>query len=401
MKEPPKKQEYALAYTWLTLQGAVVSEPDELLAEPVRRAGIGSKKVQKDLTALIEQQRFADLDVAHRALPVEDMRRKVWINLDQSSTVWVTSWPAGDAYLSNPEFLEVASFYFGQPSPICRHAVGRPIGRTGIVLDAYGLRLTTAALPDDGWRTQHDALKWRLHQDAREMAVRHRTEVYGLFSSCMPQHSRSRAACMPPRKRQGMVPDFIFNIALDGPERELLFELKTLHVGTSTYRGSDHRCAAVAQRARALPAEYAAKARRVDRQFCNTVPGSIGPMETKLRTYDPVRGLVFGAWGEASPDVERLLSVFAATGAERHWRELGSTSQLEARGALAWLLRRRWAMTAIRESARLKLERMEHVGVGACFAADRRVSALSTSTRRSACSVWQGPRLPSGGRGDV
>ena len=72
-------------------------------------------------------------------------------------------------------------------------------------------------------------------------------------------------------------------------------------------------------------------------------------METKLRTYDPVRGLVFGAWGEASPDVERLLSVFAATGAERHWRELGSTSQLEACGALAWLLRRRWAMTAVRK----------------------------------------------------
>ena len=199
-----------------------------------------------------------------------------------------------------------------------------------------------------------------------------------------------------------MVPDFIFNIALIGPERELLlFELKTLHVGTSTYRECDHRCAAVAQRARALPAEYAAKARRVDRQFCHTVPGSIGPMETKLRTYDPVRGLVFGAWGEASPDVERLLSVFVATVAERHWRELGSTSQLEARGALAWLLRRRWAMTAIRENARLKLERMEHVGVGAGFAADRRVSALSTSTRRSACSLWQGPRLPSGGRGDV
>ncbi len=290
------------------------------------------------------------------------------------------------------------------PSPICRHAVGEPIGRTGHILDEYGLRLANSPLPGDGFRTQHDALKWRIHQDALEMHVRHRTEVYGLFAACMPQQSRTQASRMPARKRQGRVPDFIFTVAIDGPERNLLFELKMLHVGISTYRETEHRCEAVARRARALPAEYATKARRLDQRFCNTPPGSVGPVEAQLRTYDPVRGLVFGAWGEASPDVGRLLSVCATSGAERHWRDMRAIGPREARGALAWLLRRRWAMTALRENARLKLERMEFVGSGAAAAADRRMESTRSSAalaRRSACSFWQGPRLPSGGRGDI
>ncbi len=162
----------------------------------------------------------------------------------------------------------------------------------------------------------------------------------------------------------------MFTIPLDGPERELLFELKTLHVGASNYAEGAHRCEAVARRARALPSEYATKARTLDRRFCHTLEGSVGPVEARLRAYDPVRGLVFGAWGEASPDVERLLTVFATRGADRHWREMGSTNALEARGVLAWLLRRRWAMVALRENACLKLERMEYVCAGAGQAAD-------------------------------
>ena len=167
---------------------------------------------------------------------------------------------------------------------------------------------------------------------------------------------------------------------------------------------TDHRCAAVTRRAGALPAEYATKARRLDQTFCGTGADDIGPVETKLRTYDPVRGLVFGAFAEASPDAERLLSAIAASGAARFWRDMRATDPAQARGCLAWLLRRRWAMTALRENARLKLERMEFVGGGAAAAADRRATFLHNSAaaaRRSACSYWQGPRIPSGGHGDI
>ena len=91
-----------------------------------------------------------------------------------------------------------------------------------------------------------------------------------------------------------------------------------------------------------MPTEYATKAGTVDRRFCGTSRDEVGPVEAKLRTYDPVRGLVFGAWGEASPDVERLLHHFASSGAQAHWRDMSTTDPAEARGVLAWLLRRRW-----------------------------------------------------------
>ena len=53
---------------------------------------------------------------------------------------------------------------------------------------------------------------------------------------------------------------------------------------------------------------------------------------------------------------------------------------------LAWMLRRRWAMTAVRQAARLKLARLEYVGRGAVAAAARRARAegAAASVRRAA-----------------
>jgi hypothetical protein len=57
------------------------------------------------------------------------------------------------------------------PSPACAAKVGQPIGATRDTLDAHGARLTAAAaLPGDGFRTQHDSIKWRLTEDLREIA---------------------------------------------------------------------------------------------------------------------------------------------------------------------------------------------------------------------------------------
>ena len=38
-----------------------------------------------------------------------------------------------------------------------------------------------------------------------------------------------------------------------------------------------------------------------------------------------------------------------------------SGSAEEAKGAFAWLLRRRWGITALRENARLRLDRHDHL----------------------------------------
>eukprot|EP00973_Karenia_brevis_P055176 7672540-Karenia_brevis.AAC.1 len=68
------------------------------------------------------------------------------------------------------------------------------------------------------------------------------------------------------RKRQGLVPDFMAAVpgASQTPSDAVheLWELKTLHHGTSTYPVDvDARCAAVNRRARAVLTEQTSKAR--------------------------------------------------------------------------------------------------------------------------------------------
>ena len=310
--------------------------------------------------------------------------------------MWVTCWPARDAYLSNPEFAEVASRYLGLASPTCEQQAGEVIAGSRHTLDRHGLKLSSLQLPGDGWRTQHDAILNCITRDAKEMGVAVRSNVYGLFSACIPQDGRQRFDGQTIRKRQGLVPDFMMTLQWDGrgPERRLLLELKTLHYGTSTYAAvATARCQAVERRASGLPALYTSKAQRVDKEFCGTDRRAVGPVEQRLRCYEPVKGLVFGAWTEASPDTHKLLSALAAAGAERHWKKMGARSSDDARGALAWLLRRRWAMTAAREAARLTLARLELVGPGAVAARERRMQASSSAAdaRRESCWQQRGP----------
>ena len=156
-----------------------------------------------------------------------------------------------------------------------------------------------------------------------------------------------------------------------------------LHYGSSTYPAHQARVEAVARRARRIPTEYASKAKQVDTKYCGTAPGETGPVARKLQSFDPVMGLVFGSWGEASPDVERLLSWLAREGAGKLWRDMGCQDPVAAQGILAWSIRRRWAMAALRENARLKIDRLTYVGRGASIAAQRRATSQATWSART------------------
>ncbi|CAE8642970.1 unnamed protein product [Polarella glacialis] len=341
----------ALAVHWSALKAELGEHCDGALLTAASAAGAGIDKVQRNLTHLREAYRFRQLDHCLREQPAGDIARAAWLNLDKFSTAWVTCWPSRDAYLTNAEFGEVAARYLGLPSPACSAVIGERIAGTKLTVDAHGFRLGSASLAGDGWRTQRDCLKWRLVEDAKEMGVPVRAEVYGLFASCLPHAQRQHFDSMPARQRQGIVPDFQITVQWDsrGPARQLLLELKTLHFGVSAYPPATlARCGPVARRAEAIPREYAAKAMRLDTLHCGTAPGCIGPVQQRLLALGTVRGLVFGSWGEASPDVERLLSALVEAGALRHWRSMSAGSPEAARGAIAWLLRRRWGLAAVR-----------------------------------------------------
>jgi len=384
----------AFALHWRTLQLEVGQDIPGPLGSSLESAGASHPRLQRSITEQREAVRFQALDVDIRALPPGDMRRAAWLNVDRFSTCWVSAWPSPTASLSNDEFLEASTNYFGLASPSCSDVVGERIGATRNCVDPHGCRLTTATLPGDGWRTQHDSLKWQIHQDCKDNHGRINTEVYGLFAACIPQEGRRSLEREPVRKRQGLVPDFMVYADIDGAERALLMELKTLHYGTSTYPNAERRCEAVARRARALPAEYAAKAARADRQYCGTADGEVGPVTRRLQRFEPVRGLVFGAWAECSPEVEKLLTWLAKTGAARHWRTMGCLDDTHARGILAWAIRRNWAIAALRENARLKLDRLTYVGNGASIAAHRRSTAHATWCARAAARAWSSATQP-------
>ena len=64
---------------------------------------------------------------------------------------------------------------------------------------------------------------------------------------------------------------------------------------------------AVDKRANVLTEEYNKKARNVDRVYGGAAEGTVGRVQRKLMDFGQVRGLVFGAFGEASEGVHELV----------------------------------------------------------------------------------------------
>jgi hypothetical protein len=388
----------ALVDAWTTMQMEAGEPSEGALAANVAEAGYNVHKVQATLTRERERCRHTRLDAAMRSLSCTDIRRAAWLNADRYSSVWVAAWPTSDAWLDDAEFMEVTTRYFGLPSPACRPLLGQQIAGSRTQLDAYGFKLCSLPVPGDGWRSQHDTLKWRLFEDSREMGLRPTAEVYGLFAPLLPQTARHELDSLPARKRQGLVPDLMAECRADSeaPARATLLELKTLHYGSSTYPNSEEQGHAVARRAAAIEREYLGKARHLDRRWLDTAEGHQGPIEVKLRGFGGVRGLVFGAWAEASPDVDWFLSQLAESGSVCHRSALESPSTDDAKAAITWILQRRWGMAAVRANARLLLGRLAYVGRGSAAAAARRDAArhlFASRLRKLATWARRGPRL--------
>ena len=88
--------------------------------------------------------------------------------------------------------------------------------------------------------------------------------------------------------------------------KAVLHEIKIISCSQSRYKAS-WRERAVDKRAEQLHQEYVAKARKADRKHLGVREGDIGPVEGKLLSFERVQGVVFGAFGEASEFVNRLI----------------------------------------------------------------------------------------------
>jgi hypothetical protein len=236
-------------------------------------------------------------------------------------------------------------------------------------MDPYGFTLTCASTTGDDWSISHDGFLETVVQDLRDMGMKAQTEIAGIFRGVIPDPaSQRRFDALPWKKRRGMVPDLRVQMCdPEGQAHEYFGELKFIHFGPTRYAPAHirhaARCRSVQVRAGAVHAEYVKKARSLDATFCGSVRnGPPGPVERRLALLGEVRPIVIGAFAEASPFLEELVSAAADVGASKHWRRMRCNSTNHARGLLLQVLRRSWGFAAFRANAQLVLRRLQHVG---------------------------------------
>ena len=250
------------------------------------------------------------------------------------------------------------------------------------MVDLFGETVQSTITTGDHYRKRHDAYKMRLFQMCQWAGLEAEVEVFNLFAACIPQEGLSRME--RGHKVQSIVPDMRIMIPEEGNFVKRLHELKIISSSKTRYnphRQGQEAMKAVDKRANELNSEYIKKARNTDQQYCGTVRGTTGPVETKLGTMGEVKGVVVGAFGEGSEDLHSLIHHLAISRVRVAGPQKGRRGQVrteEAELAITTsFLRRTLSMVGVRAQARLLLGRLEVIGPGAGAAAGRRNYALN------------------------
>ena len=329
-----------------------------------------------------------------------------------TSGMWLHAIPTASFRPSVDEFREIAAAYFGMPSPIASRFEGQPIysakGDQRGTCDKYGARLVSLQLAGDGWNTAHDYFKHALCEVLRDLKVDFSCEVFGLFSSLIPQGPRRSAldadTAAAARARQGLVPDFKIDSGSIGRKllgasaiSSFLAELKFIHLGTVRYPQSvtgrgKHRHAVFLRAGRVGP-EMDAAARRCDVEFGGHPAGQDGPVLQRLRSYGGVVPLVVGHFGEWSSELSQMVTELAEEAAPRMAVLFGASSSRAAKSTIQFYARRSLVWAGCIANARLKASRSIYVGPTWAAAATRRQEAARSDDRafaryRDAAASW-------------
>ena len=117
------------------------------------------------------------------------------------------------------------------------------------------------------------------------------------------------------------------------------------------------------KRAGELNAEYLAKAKHTDQTYSGTPRDTVGPVELKLGSLGRVHGIVVGAFGETSDDLQSVIHHLAVSRVRFAGPQVGRRGQVrteEAEIALATsFLRKSLSECAVRSQAELLLRRLE------------------------------------------
>ena len=390
--DPATASPLAVSFTsaWNSLRRMTT---EGVLGELVAKAS-GTQHV---LSNLLHNAKFEALQsTVDEGLVFSQRDRILFGQIDDFSSIFLKVLPDSIGRCSPLEWVEIASQYFFLPSSAISSFVGQPImerrGRGGaaVICDEFGDKLQGIPLPFDGYRRQHDDSKNALAEICRLAGVPVQTELLNIFKSVIPPANQAAFAASQnrtTRTSQGIVPDIKIRLQNEnGGSGDVLGEVKTLHFGTTTYsfRGAGPR--SVDLRALKIQPELEAKLRKADQKHCGApVDGPPGPMLSRLRSFGPVKGLVFGCIGEVSEDVKSVLySVSRAAGQEFLRRQPSANRSINI-GNGAWYAKRRLAMVGLRARANLLLDRIQFLGPGAKAAYERSQARPSSFDFRSRC----------------
>jgi hypothetical protein len=283
-------------------------------------------------------------------------------------------------------FCQSKGIYLGFPSPCLRGLVGAhiPCGQSagaGRVCDAYGHHLDCATLPGGTWEDQHDDVAETVMARVLGAGIPGRREPRDIFTAVLPVEALQQRDGL---SGSGIIPDGVFR-GVDFASRphaqraprpagaDVLVDFKMLHLGVARYTSvaaQTQRAAAVASRARAVHTDYQLMARQRDERHHHVGARAVaaghlapGPVLALMQSYGTIRGLVFGAYAEASPDVHCLLEHTATHEARLRWEEMGARRYQEARARTLSSLYADWGMAAARAAARMRLQRVRFVGL--------------------------------------
>ena len=109
-----------------------------------------------------------------------------------------------------------------------------------------------------------------------------------------------------------------------------------------------------------------------------------GPLATRFRDLGGLEDgeLVAGPWGDLSPDLHKLLLVFAESRVAAMSRAQGWEAGPGQLGKVMGEVRRALSITVVRANALCLLERLSQLGPGAGAAAKRRQGALQLEERQ-------------------
>ena len=186
------------------------------------------------------------------------------------------------------------------PAVVASGMIGRPVGRNGAIIDAFGDAIVCCRdLVGDTWRQRHDTVKLAIGRECMASHLPHDIEVYGLFSHLLPAVAVQEGGELQwARSRQGLVPDFRLCLPIPQGPSDCLAELKVIGAGV-TWHPSGWKGKGVDKRAGTLQGYYRRELAKYDTCFHRTTGRETGPLVTLLESFGKLEGLVVGPWETA------------------------------------------------------------------------------------------------------